>query len=351
MRLSGNNRRNQALPARGAGRTRRQFLCLVGVAASVPVIGSAGAWTPAASAADLSRSRTIDLLGLEGEITLADPDRDRAGAVLDQCEREVRRLEHVVNLRDPDSAICALNRTGAVRKPPPVLRELIETATVMHRCTGTMFDISVQPLWNLYMDHFWQHGRAPDQLDLDKIAEALRLVGQDKVTVTEAGISFARPGMAVTLNGIAQGYVTDRITALLRQAGYAHVFVNLGEIRATGSQPDGTPWRVGVRDYRTSVGIVETIDIVDKAVATSGAYGTRFDAAGTYHHLIDPLTGGCRHAVKSVTVIAQSACEADAWSTALAASDRERFEDMAASARDVQIIAYTQTNERRTYNC
>jgi thiamine biosynthesis lipoprotein len=63
---------------------------------------------------------------------------------------------------------------------------------------------------------------------------------------------------------------------------------------------------------------VHTLSVLDQAVATSGGYGTRLDAAGLYTHLINPRTGRTAPAFESVTVVASTATQADALSTALA---------------------------------
>jgi len=131
-------------------------------------------------------------------------------------------------------------------------------------------------------------------------------------------IAFARPGMAVTLNGIAQGYITDRVAELLRRAGVDDVLVDLGETRGLGRHPSGRPWRVGLADPRDPARTAREIDITDQAVATSGGYGTRFDPAGRYHHLFDPATGRSSRRCLSVSVVASRATVADGAATALA---------------------------------
>ena len=96
--------------------------------------------------------------------------------------------------------------------------------------------------------------------------------------------------MAITLNGIAQGSITDRVTDLLRAEGLAQVLVDLGEVRALGRHPDGRAWRVGIADPLAPDRLRETLAIDDQAVATSATTGVRFDAAGRYHHLLNPRT-------------------------------------------------------------
>ena len=102
----------------------------------------------------------------------------------------------------------------------------------------------------------------------EAIAAARGLVDWRAVEVAPTLVRLARPGMAVTLKGIAQGYVTDRVADLLRAAGMTQVLVDLGEIRAVGGHPDGRPWRVGLEGTAR-----REIELADMAVATSAGSG------------------------------------------------------------------------------
>ena len=141
-------------------------------------------------------------------------------------------------------------------------------------------------------------------------------MGLDKVLFDRNRIVLSRSGMALTLNGIAQGYATDRVVNLLRQEGIGKSLVDMGESRALGSRPDGTPWRIGIADPDQPERIGGTLEVTDQAVATSGSYGFRFDSAGRFNHLFDPRSGTSAHLHKSVTVAMPTATAADALSTA-----------------------------------
>ena len=123
-------------------------------------------------------------------------------------------------------------------------------------------------------------------------------------------VRLPRPGMALTFNGIAQGYMTDRVADLLRNAGFDHVLVQLGETRALGGRQADQPWRVAAAD--------KVIAISNRAIATSSGPASRFDPRGRHHHLFDPRSGRSAASYRSVTVIAERATDADALSTALA---------------------------------
>ena len=176
----------------------------------------------------------------------------------------------------------------------------------------------MQPLWQLYAAHFAAN---PDDVagpPVHRIEAARRRVDYRAVAMDGPRVGFLRPGMAVTLNGIAQGYITDRVAELLRAAGFASVLVQLGETVAGAPRSEGRPWRVGIPDPFAPDRVLETLDAVEVAIATSSGRATRFDAAGRHHHLFDPATGRSADRYASVTVVAARATAADALSTALA---------------------------------
>src|SRR5262249_21764435 len=120
----------------------------------------------------------------------------------------------------------------------------------------------------------------------------------------------------LTLNGIAQGYATDQVVTLLRAAGIDRTLVDMGEPRAMGCHPADGPWRIGIADPDRPEQVGETVEVVDRAVATSAGYGFRFDPGGTFNPLFNPRTGGSAHLYRSVTVVMPTATAADALSTA-----------------------------------
>ncbi len=130
----------------------------------------------------------------------------------------------------------------------------------------------------------------PAQRDL---TAALALVDWRAVEV-DAGrnrVSFARPGMGLTLNSGAQGYITDRVTDVLRAHGFDRMLVDMGEPRALSAKPDGSAWRIGIANPANPGSTITTLEVVDKCVSTSGGYGTLFDAAGTFTHIMNTRTG------------------------------------------------------------
>jgi hypothetical protein len=149
-------------------------------------------------------------------------------------------------------------------------------------------------------------------------------------------VALVKRGAAITLNGIAQGYATDRVVERLRGAGLSATLVNIGEIRAIGARPDGTPWRVGLADPDRPGVLTETVDLVDRAVATSAGAGFRFDPKGRFTHPLDPATGRSPSLYRTVSVIAPTATEADALSTAFSSMPLSRIEHIVAVRPNLQ---------------
>lgn len=275
-------------------------------------------------------------LGAQVSIEIHHPDRAEAERLVERSVLDVRRLEQQFSLYRADSAICALNRTGILVAPDTDMVTLLQASLSFAGITGGAFDPTVQPLWRLHADHF-----APGRPDSDgpsphALAEALAKVGYTGLRVGADRIALARRGAAITLNGIAQGYATDRVVERLRQAGLSTTLVDMGEIRAIGARPEGTPWRVGLGDPERPGTITETVDLVDRAIATSAGAGFRFDPSGRFTHLFDPATGRSPQLYSTVSVVAPTATEADALSTAFSLMPWPDIADIVAVRPNVQ---------------
>ena len=267
------------------------------------------------------------MLGAVATMEIHHEDRIEAERLISVACAEARRLERLFSLYLADSALVELNRTGILVDPADEMVDLLSISQRYSELTGGLFDPTVQPLWDLYASHFSQEHPDPAGPAPAAIQAALARVGYGRLSIDRDRIVMPR-GMAVTLNGIAQGYVTDKMVDLLRSHGISHSLVDMGETRAIGSRPDGRPWDIGVADPEV-VGRTETIlPIVDRAVATSGAYGFRFDPKGRFNHLFDPRTGGCADRYRSVTTVSRNATAADALTKAFILMPQEGIRSM-----------------------
>ncbi len=261
-------------------------------------------------------------LGALASMTLVHPDRALAQAQLQGCAAELERLENIFSLYRPGSALSRLNAAGELAHPPHELVELLGFALSVARDSGGAFDPTVQPLYRLYADHFARPGAAAVGPSPRAIAGALARVGFEAVELRAGRIRLRRPGMALTLNGVAQGFVTDRVADRLRAAGFDDVLVDLGEARALGHRADGRPWQAALADPRRPARTLLELPLGDAAgalpaLATSAGAGTTFGPDPRLHHLLDPRTGRSANHHASVSVGATRATVADGLSTAL----------------------------------
>jgi FAD:protein FMN transferase len=293
--------------------SRRRILGILAASAGLPLPGAGGA----RAEVPLVTWRG-PVLGALGSIALHHADRAAAECLLVRSLAEIRRLEALFSLWRGDSLLTELNRRGVLVAPPPDMVHLLSEALRFAALTGGTFDPTVQPLWLLYQSHFEAAGADPNGPVQTALDEALSRVGHYHLRVSPNRILLSRRGMAVTLNGIAQGYLTDRIVELLRAGGVTQTLVDLGEARALGNHPAGRPWQAVLDDPSAPGHVWGRLDLTDRALATSGDSGFVFDAAGHFTHLMDPRTGRSPRLHRAVSVLADTATTADALSTAFA---------------------------------
>ncbi len=255
------------------------------------------------------------ILGAQADLTLYAEDRGMAAEAVAACLAETKRLEAIFSLYEPHSALVRLNRDGILDTPPAELLELLSLARLLGELSDGRFDPTVQPLWALLAAHFADERGAAEGPSPEDLADARALVDWRRIALAPDRIVLARRGMQVTLNGIAQGYISDRVGAVLKDHGFRQALVNMGEVFVPGPQADGSPWRIAVPSPIDRQRIVATLEIVDGAVATSAGSGMRFDLAGKFNHIIDPTRLLCADPQRSVTVAASSAVVADGLST------------------------------------
>ena len=251
-------------------------------------------------------------LGADARIILAHTSPAAAEAAVLAARDEIDRLENILSLYRPGSALTRLNESSAIDPAPLELMEVLRHSLWYTGITEGAFDVSIQPLWELYSRHFGAPGRDRDEPDPEAIREAMSRVGAHRIHRTSTGIVLA-PGTRLTFNGIAQGYITDRVADLLRGRGWRNVLVDLGEFHALGGRADGRPWKVQLPGGGD-------LDMSQGALATSSPDGLRFSAKA--HHIFDPRTGTSAREAMPVTVLARRAIDADALSTALSVCDR-----------------------------
>jgi thiamine biosynthesis lipoprotein len=243
---------------------------------------------------------------------------DRADQAVGVAFEEMGRLIRIFSHFDAGSAASQLNRMGRLDEPPPELARVAADAKRYHRLTGGGFDISVAPVVELFRDR--PAGALPDEAD---VRAALELVGAERIEISRRRIGFRRQGMRLTLDGIAKGFIVDRMARALERHRIRDYLVEAGgDIRVRGSRGHGRPWRIAVQDPEKGdgdqgAGFPAVIELMRGAVATSGSYENYYDPGREHHHIVSAESGESPQLSRSVTVVAPTAMAADALATSV----------------------------------
>ena len=298
--------------------TRRRFLCTaagIGALAALPVgfgwISRRGGQKTALS--PRSFNKTGYALGTDVNIVVLHSDADVAERAMEAAFKELETVEQVMSLYRPDSQVARLNSGGSLDRPHPYLLSILRESQMLAGRSGGAFDVTVQPLWDLYAKAFRDGGRPTDE----QVRAAVRCVDYRRLEIGADRIALRGEGMGVTLNGIAQGFAADRVMATLQAHGVTQALINTGEIGPMGHNQQGRPWRVGIQHPREPKAYIALADLAGRSLATSGDYETTFGADHRDHHIFDPGTGRSPCELASVSVVAATTAQADGLSTAL----------------------------------
>ncbi len=287
----------------------------------LPGCGSPGADSPVRGEYPCRR----ELLAMDTIMTLtvyAQSEKD-GQEILRQAAGCIQELEALLSVTEAGSEIYQANHSNG--KPVSLSdepRQLLAEALALCESTGGALDVTVYPVvraWGFTTGEY-------------RVPEAAELAGLlQKVDYTQAileGDRLALPeGVELDLGAVAKGWTGDRLMALFRSAGVSSAIVELGgNVQALGAKPDGSPWRVAVQ--APEGGYAGALEVVDKAVVTSGGYQRYFEQDGVaYCHIIDPSTGyPAESGLSSATIVADRGVQGDGLSTALFVMGRERAE-------------------------
>ena len=243
-------------------------------------------------------------------------------ALPDAAEERVKELEALWSVTDENSEIFVLNRDGhAVLSGDTAA--LLANALELCARTGGALDVTVYPVlraWGFTTGEY----AVPDSETIEKL---LARVDYTQVALDEvAGTAAIPDGVEIDLGSVAKGYTGDVLAGLLKTHGVESAILDLGgNIQTVGTKPDGSHWRIGVRDPEDETAYIGVVSVAGKAVVTSGGYERYFERDGVrYWHILDPETGApARSGLASVTVVGDAGVVCDALSTALFVMGRE----------------------------
>lgn len=312
--------------------TRRSFLTITAVTGGLLAAGKAVNLTRPPRQIPVREQRL--LMGTTIHLEVIAPSESAGRAAIEATFAAMQRLIALFDYRRPDSTLSTLNRDGVVHNAPGEFIALLALAQTIGAQSAGAFDVTVQPLLNA------RHRGAAD------LAPLLALVDYRRLHVDSSRIRLGTAGMAVTLDGLAKGRVIDEAVASLRSLGYEHVLVEAGgDLAGRGERMDAQPWRVGLAHPRNNNTLLTTVNLVDAALATSGDYMNYLAQDFSAHHIVDPRTGVSPSELAAVTVLAQTATEADALSTALMVLGVEQGKTLLAQRPGTEALFVTKSME------
>ncbi len=272
-------------------------------------------------------------------------DGENADAALKQAQSRITGLDRLWAVTDPDSELSRLN-SGKQAAVSPETAELLRFSLDIAEKTEGALDPTIYPVltaWGFTLDE----NRVPDK---SEIAALLERVDYRNIRIDGGTVSLKNNAM-LDFGAVAKGYAGDEAAKILRETGITSALINLGgSITTIGKKPDGTDWKIGVKNPLDS-GNVGTLALSDLSAVTSGAYERYFTAEdGTvYGHIIDPATGHpADNDLLSVTIVSENAALCDALSTALfvmGSEKAQRFYRENGSAMGFDIILITRNKE------
>ena len=244
-------------------------------------------------------------------------------ALQSNVDRLLERINDQMSTWRPDSELSRFNKSRDTDWFPvsDETAHVVATAAAVSELSGGAFDVTVGPVVNLW-------GFGPERGDAEPpsdrtIETALERVGYRRIEVmsSPSALRKQKPGVYVDLSAIAKGFAVDEVARLLDERQIRSYLVEIGgELRARGSKPDGSPWKVAIEQpLHGERSIQAVVALRDSAIATSGDYRNYVEKGGKrYSHTINPRTGRpITHGLASVSIIASSAMRADALATAI----------------------------------
>ena len=293
---------------------RRSFLKLAGaagVAAAMPLVSPSIGLASLTGGLKVAQETRI-MMGTMVAVTVVDQSAAKAQTALNRAYEAISAIAPTFDRYHSGGALYELNSTGSLSKLPPALSQVLELCAKVNQSSGGAFDISVAPIVDAYKNSFAANKSLPEAKQLEKAMSAI-----GGFSLANGTARLTKEGAAVTLDGVAKGYIVDIGMTALKRAGVSHALINAGgDVAAMGNRADGKVWRVGVADPADKTQAKQVMHLSNAAVATSGNYEIYFDQEKLFHHIIDPHTGASPKTEASVSVKASSATVADALSTA-----------------------------------
>ena len=277
-------------------------------------------------------------------IRLYEDDSDK---LLEGCMELAGHYERLLSATLEGSDIWKINHSGGtwVKVDEDTLT-LLTIALDFARLSDGLADPTVgglSRLWNFGSDN---EGIVPSD---GQIKEKLAHVNYNADVISEGKVMLTDPDAQLDLGFIAKGFIGDKIKEYLISEGVASALINLGgNVVTLGSRPDGSPFRVGIRDpFEKDGSPLLTLELSDKSVVSSGNYERFFEKDGRlYHHILSTATGyPAESGLSQVTIISPDSTRADALSTLCFISGYEKAASLLENYPDIQAVFVTEDGD------
>ena len=259
--------------------------------------------------------RTQLLMGTIVNITVCCEDEQHAQEAISACISRMEGLSDMMSTYVPDSPISLLNRDGTLKNAPPELIDVFSMSRELSELTGGAFDPTIFPLLGRYKQ-VKESGILPPESEINDLLQRVNF--RHIAIEPDNTIRYTYPGTQATLDGIAKGYIVDRGIEVLESNGYSNAYVEAGgDLMTIGTRQDGNPWRIGIRNPRSDdLKKMDTIELSNRAIATSGDYLQYFTDDKKTHRILSPFTGFSPVDTASSSIIAPTVAQADGLATA-----------------------------------
>lgn len=269
------------------------------------------------SNAQVLRKRSTMLMGGRFEISIVASDSLSAEQNIDEIIAEISRIENLISDWKPTSQVSEVNQNAGIRavKVDKELFELTKRALQFSKITNGAFDISFAA-----MDRIWKYDGSMTQMPTpEAIKKSVEKVGYKNIILDNVNstIFLKLKGMKIGFGALGEGYATNKCQEMMLKKGIKSGIINAtGDMSVWGSQPDGSPWNIGITNpFRTNA-ISGVISLKNAAITTSGSYEKFVVFNGKrYSHIINPTTGYPATGLCSVTVLGPNAEMANGFST------------------------------------
>lgn len=327
--------------ANGPSRRLVAVLLTAAVSACSPTVEQ-----QAATATLIERSTVA--MGSSLTVTVVSPDGESARRAIQLVFDEFATLEARLSVWKPGSDVERIN-TAAGKASVVVSLDTIDVLQLAMEAgdrTGGKFDVTFGALSGLWKFDHDQDNLLPDP---NAIRQRLPLIDYQQLVVDRAARTafLRRAGMRLHLGGIGKGFAIDRAAGILRAHGLRDFMIQAGgDLYVAGRRGD-RPWRVAIRDPRGPADrLIAALDLTDGTFSTSGDYERFFMHDGTrYHHILDPDSGQPARGLRSVTVVAERAVDADTLSTGIFVMGAEQGMALVERLPNIDAVLVTDRNE------